>query len=101
MRLILGMTLGLSISALNFVDLGNTLTRSVKMSPDKAQSYTIRKYFIRYIINGAVIYVAVVTPHIHVIGAIIGMLLIKLVILVTNLFNDKKFYKNILKRKEV
>lgn len=100
-RLILGLLLGLSISVLNFIELANTLSRSVKMSPDKAQSYTVRKYFIRYIINAAAIFVAVTAPYIHVIGAVIGMLLIKLVIIITNLFSDKKFYMNIIKRKEV
>lgn len=100
-RLILGLILGLSISTLNFIELANTLTRSVTMRPDKAQSFTIKKYFVRYIINGVAIYVAVVTPHIHVIGAVIGMLLIKIVIIVTNLFSDKQFYLNIIKRKEV
>lgn len=101
LRLILGLILGLSISILNFIELANTLSRSITMSPDKAQSYTVRKYFIRYVINGAAIYVAVVAPYIHVIGAVIGMLLIKIVILITNLFSDKNFYKNIFNRKEV
>ncbi|MBN2794352.1 MAG: ATP synthase subunit I [Clostridia bacterium] len=99
--LILGLVFGVLISGLNFIDLSNTLQRAVSMSPEKAQSYTVRKYFMRYIMNGVVIFVAVKTPHIHVISTVLGMLLIKFSIMITNLFNDKQFYINIFKRKEV
>jgi hypothetical protein len=51
--------------------------------------------------TGVVIFVAVKVPHLHVIGTVLGMLLIKLSIMITNLFNDKQFYINIFKRKEV
>jgi len=43
----------------------------------------------------------VVTPHIHIVGTVLGMLLIKMSIMITNLFNDKQFYKNIIRGKEV
>lgn len=99
--LIIGLVFGVLISGLNFIDLSNTLQRAVSKSPEKAQSYTVRKYFMRYIMNGVVIFVAVKTPHIHVISTVLGMLLIKFSIMITNLFNDKQFYINIFKRKEV
>jgi MFS superfamily sulfate permease-like transporter len=101
MSLVIGLLFGVLISILGFVDLRNTLERSVNKPPAEAQSYTIRKYFIRYIVNGVCIYVAVVTPHIHIVSTVLGMLLIKISIMITNLFNDKQFYKNILKGKEV
>jgi hypothetical protein len=97
----LGLLFGVLISGLNFIDLSNTLERAVKKSPEKAQSYTVRKYFMRYIMTGVVIFVAVKVPHLHVIGTVLGMLLIKFSIMITNLFNDKQFYINIFKRKEV
>lgn len=97
----IGVAFGVLISGLNFIDLGNTLQRAVHKTPAKAQSYAVRKYFMRYILSGVVLYVAVVTPHIHVVGTVLGMLLIKMSIMITNLFNDKQFYINILKRKEV
>jgi uncharacterized membrane protein len=81
--------------------LSQTLQRAVKKSPEKAQSYTVRKYFIRFIINGVVIFIAVVAPYLNVIGTVLGMLLIKMSIMITNLFNDKQFYKNIIRGKEV
>jgi hypothetical protein len=99
--LILGLLFGVSISALSFIDLSLTLQRAVSKPPAQAQNYTVRKYFMRFIINGVVVYVAVVSPHINIIGTVLGMLLIKIAIMMTNLFNDRQFYTNILKRKEV
>ena len=97
----LGLVLGVLIGLLNFMDLANTMERAVLKNPGKAQSYAIKKYFFRYITTGVVLYIAVITPHLHVIGTVIGMMLIKLSVLVTHLFNDKRFYKEIIKRKEV
>lgn len=99
--LTLGLGLGVMIGLLNFMDLANTMERAVLKNPGKAQSYAIKKYFFRYITTGVVIYIAVITPHLHVIGTVIGMMLIKLSVLITHLFNDKRFYKEIIKRKEV
>lgn len=99
--LIIGLVFGASIGMLSFIDLSQTLQRATAMSPAKAQSYTVRKYFIRYIISGVVIYVSVVAPYIHVLGTVLGMLLIKMSVMITNLFNDKQFYKNIIKGREV
>jgi len=99
--LTIGLAFGASIGMLSFIDLSNTLQRAVHKGPAKAQTYTVKKYFMRYIITGVVIYVAVVAPYINVIGTVIGMLLIKFAIMITNLFNDKQFYKNIIERKEV
>jgi hypothetical protein len=101
LALILGLAFGASIGMLGFIDLSQTLQRAVKKSPEKAQSYTVRKYFIRFIINGVVIFIAVVAPYLNVIGTVLGMLLIKMSIMITNLFNDKQFYKNIIRGKEV
>ncbi|MBS7525817.1 ATP synthase subunit I [Fusibacter paucivorans] len=95
-----GLVFGSAISALNFVELGNTLRRAVTMSPAKAQGYATRKYFVRYIVTGVVLYVSIVAPYINVLGTIIGMTIIKFIIFATNLFNDKQYYKNIFKRKE-
>lgn len=99
--LTLGLILGVLIGGLHFWDLALTMERAVQKNPGNAQTYAIRKYFIRYIITGVVIYVAVVSPHLHVIGTVIGMMFIKTSVLITNLFNDKAFYNNIIKRREV
>lgn len=99
--LVIGLLFGVLVSTFSFIDLSQTIQRAVSKPPAQAQSYTVRKYFIRYIINGIVIYVSVVSPHIHIIGTVIGMMLIKVAIMMTNLFNDRQFYKNIFMRKEV
>ena len=97
----IGLAFGASIGMLNFIDLSNTMQRAVQKSPAKAQSYAVKKYFMRYIVTGVVIFVAVLAPYINVIGTVIGLLLIKFAIMITNLFNDRQFYKNIISRKEV
>ncbi len=97
---IIGLIFGASISALNFVELANTLNRAVLMPPAKAQSFTVIKYFIRYFVMTVVIYVSIVAPYINVIGTFLGLISIKLIILVSNLFSDKKYFKNIFSRKE-
>jgi len=97
---ILGLIFGSLISILNFMELGNTLNRAVTMAPDKAQSFTTVKYFIRYIVTAVVLYVSIVAPYINVLGTILGLVIIKIIILVMNLLSDKNYFKNIFRRKE-
>ncbi len=82
------------------MELSKTLSRAVQLPPDKAQSYTTRKYFLRYVIYGVVLWVSIQADYIHVLGTIVGLLLIKVVLLTTNLFNDKHYFLNIFRRKE-
>ena len=96
----LGIVFGSAISALNFIELANTLSRAITMPQDKAQSFTVIKYFIRYIVTAVVIYVSIIAPYINVVGTIIGLFIIKIIILVTNLLSDKNYFRNIFKRKE-
>jgi len=98
--IILGLIFGAAIGMLNFFQLANTLDRAVKMAPEKAKGFSTSRYMIRYIITGVVLYVSVTNPNIHILGTVIGLVLIKFVILFTNLFNDKKYFKNIFRRRE-
>lgn len=98
--MILGLFFGASVSALLFVELGITLKRAVTMPPHKAQKFAISKYFLRFTIMAVVLYVSIGAPHINVLGTAVGLILIKPVIYVTHLFNDKQYFKNIFKRKE-
>ncbi|HSN65055.1 MAG TPA: ATP synthase subunit I [Fusibacter sp.] len=100
MPFILGIIFGSAISVLNFIELANTLSRAITMPQDKAQSFTVIKYFVRYIVTAVVIYVSIIAPYINVIGTIIGLFIIKIIILVTNLLSDKNYFRNIFKRKE-
>ncbi len=100
MPFILGIIFGSAISVLNFIELANTLSRAITMPQDKAQSFTVIKYFIRYIVTAVVIYVSIIAPYINIVGTIIGLFIIKIIILVTNLLSDKNYFRNIFKRKE-
>ncbi|GAU75714.1 ATP synthase subunit I [Fusibacter sp. 3D3] len=97
---IVGLVFGSAVSALNFKELAVTLKRAVTMPPAKAQTFATTKYFLRYIVTAVVIFVSIVAPYINVIGTIVGLIMIKFIILATNLFNDKHYYQNIFKRKE-
>ncbi len=100
MPFIMGLIFGSAISLLNFIELANTLSRAVGMPPDKAQTFTVVKYFIRYIVTAIVLYVSIVAPYINVLGTILGLIIIKIIILVTNLLGDKNYFRNIFRRKE-
>lgn len=98
MPFVLGLVFGCIISLLNFRLLSLTLQKAVYMPPHKAQAYATARYLLRYMITGVVIYVSIQADHIHVLGTIIGLISIKLVIFKLKLFNNKQYFKNILKR---
>lgn len=98
--LVYGLLLGSLLGALNFYDLFLTMIRASAMPPAKAKSFATRKYIIRYLFMGLALFVSIRADYIHVVGTVMGLLLIKFVIMATNLFNDKQFFTNILKRKE-
>ncbi len=95
-----GFIFGGLIGLLNFIELGKTLEKAITMNPRRAQAYTASKYFIRYILTAVVLLVSLKADYINVVGTIIGLLLVKFVIIATNLFNDKQYFKNIFIRKE-
>ena len=101
LSLSLGLILGISISILNFIILADTMSRAVTLDPSRAKTFAVKRYFLRYIINGIAILIAIFVPFIGIVATVIGLSLIKFVILFTNLFDDKQFYKNIFKRREV
>ena len=98
--LILGVIFGTLIGILNFLELERTLIKAAKMNPNKAQSYATRKYFLRYGITGVVLLISIKASYISVVGTVIGLLLLKFVIMFTNLFNDKKYFKRIIGKEE-
>ena len=95
-----GLVLGSALGALNFYDLSLTMIRSSAMNPEKAKSFATRKYIFRYVFMGLALFISIRADYIHVLGTILGLMLIKFVIMATNLFNDKNYFKNIIKRKE-
>ncbi len=97
---IYGLGFGSAIGCLNFLLLSRTLAKAVRMHPSKAQGYATGQYFIRFVIYGVVLFVSILSPQVHVLGTVVGLLLIKVVIMATNLFSDKAYFQNIFKRKE-
>ena len=95
----LGLVFGGLIGILNFVDLARTLERAVQMRMDKAKIFTALKYFIRYITMIIVLFVSIKADYINVIGTIIGLLLIKFVVLATNLFDNRDNQQKYINRK--
>lgn len=94
-----GLAFGTIIAILNFTLLAKTLEKSISLPPEKAKNYVSSRYFIRFTIYGAVLYISVVAEYINIFGTITGILSIKLVVYVLHLFNDKNYYKNIFQRK--
>ncbi|SHF00181.1 ATP synthase subunit I [Alkalibacter saccharofermentans] len=89
-RMLLGLVFGLVFSILNFRLLHLTIKKSLEMHPARAQSYVTSRYFLRYFLAGAVLYVAISNEAMHVLGTITGLLMIKFVILASNVISGIK-----------
>lgn len=100
MTWVYGYIFGGLIGILNFMLLAKTIEKAMKMPPARAQVYVSTNYFIRFSIMIIVLLVSLKADYINTLATLIGLLLIKFVILVTNLFDDKEYYKRILMRKE-
>ena len=100
MPIIMGIIFGTLLGSLNFYDLSLTLIKSSMMNSGKARNFVTAKYIIRYVVVGIALFVSIKADYIHVLGTIVGLILIKFVIMFTNLFSDKNFFINIIKRKE-
>ncbi len=98
--LVMGLIFGSLIAVLNFIELSRTLQRAVHKKKAEASAYVTFKYFVRFAIMAVVLYVAATNDAISLLGAIIGLLSVKVVVYATNLFNDKNYFKKIFKRKE-
>lgn len=95
--LILGLVFGTVLSLLNFRLLYLTLSKAVLMPPGKAQVYASSRYVVRYIITGMVLFIAIKADHINALGTILGLLLIKIVVFVGNIFNSGDLLKKVFK----
>ncbi|KAB3539708.1 ATP synthase subunit I [Alkaliphilus pronyensis] len=97
---VVGVIFGTTFSLLNFRLLYLTLNKAVHMPPPKAQAYATSRYLLRYTITGIVIFISLKADYINILGTIAGLVSLKLVILKSELFNSKEYFKNIFKRKE-
>jgi hypothetical protein len=85
-RTAFGLLVGSVMGIVNFHLLAISLQKSVSFTPTKAQAYMVVQYIFRYILWFTVFYIALKRPDVNLLTTIIGMLTIKFVILVSNIF---------------
>lgn len=95
-----GYTFGGLIGILNFLLLANTVKKASTMYPSQAQIYGSCNYFMRMAVTAVVVIIALKADYLNAISVIIGLLLIKQVIYFSQIFNDKEYFRKIVRRKE-
>lgn len=85
----LGVALGTFISAARIVLLERTLKKSVDMAPADAQNYTRLHYSLRMIATVVVTVIAFKVKYIHIVGYILGLLLVQPAVYISKLFVRK------------
>ncbi|MGV8906647.1 MAG: ATP synthase subunit I [Acetobacterium sp.] len=89
-KFMLGVLFGGIYSILNFRLMQLTFDKAMKMPSAKAQKYVQTRYYLRFLVTGVVIYVAIVNPWLNIIGVILGLVAVKLsVLMITVLFKKK------------
>lgn len=94
MPIVKGFIFGGSIGVLNFLLLGNTIVKALKMSSHSAKIFVRINYLVRYIIIGVVLFVSVKAEYINAISVLIGLLLVKYIIVFVNFFEKRSYKKN-------
>ena len=93
MPIIQGYIFGTIISILGFKLLHNTINKAVEMTPGRASAYSMTHYLLRYIIYAAVLAVSALADYLNFPATLLGLLMIKVMILVSGIF-DKNFHDN-------
>ncbi|MCK8824587.1 ATP synthase subunit I [Fuchsiella alkaliacetigena] len=91
---VLGFVLGTIISLLMFRLLALTINESIKKSTTGAGSFMVRRYFIRYSIYGVIIYLALTNNQLDFIATVIGLLMVKITIIVSEIYTKFRDYLN-------
>lgn len=88
--IVLGYVFGVIISMVMLRLLDATINRAIKMSPAKASGYSMLHYFLRYLIYFIVLVVAAIADYLNFPSTVVGLLMVKLVIFLSTVF-DKNF----------
>lgn len=88
----LGFIFGAIISILNFLLLNNSVKKSVRMSPGKAERYANGQYIIRMSIYGIVLIIGAKADYLNFLTLCLGLLIVKIVIRFSAIL-DKGFFK--------
>ncbi|MGM0471017.1 MAG: ATP synthase subunit I [Bacillota bacterium] len=89
---VLGYLLGSLISLLMFRLLALSIDEAVTMQIKGAQSSVFKKYLIRYLILGVVLYTALQVDHLNFLATVIGLFMVKLTIVTTTLYREARDY---------
>ena len=85
----LGVLFGGAYSILNFRLMQLTFDKAMKMPSARAQKYVQTRYFLRYLITGVVIYVAIINPWVNIIGVLLGLIAVKISVLINTTVSKK------------
>lgn len=91
-QIVLGYLFGLIISMLSFKLMDSTIKSAVKMTPQRANLYTVFHYTIRYFIYAIVLAVAAIGDYLNFPATLLGLLMVKFTIIVSTVI-DKDFTK--------
>ncbi len=86
----LGVLFGGAYSILNFRLMQLTFDKAMKMPSARAQKYVQTRYFLRYLITGVVIYVAIINPWVNIVGVLLGLIAVKISVLINTTVSKKK-----------
>jgi len=93
-KYMLGVFFGGLYSILSFRLLKLDIEKAIKMPSAKAQSYFQTRYFLRFLITGVVIYVALINPWLNIIGVLLGLLAVKLSVYLNEFLSKKNVSNN-------
>jgi len=85
----LGVLFGGAYSILNFRLMQLTFDKAMKMPSARAQKYVQTRYFLRYLITGVVIYVAIINPWVNIVGVLLGLIAVKISVLINTTVSKK------------
>lgn len=92
---VLGVLFGGAYSILNFRLMQLTFDKAMKMPSARAQKYVQTRYFLRYLLTGVVIYVAIINPWVNIVGVILGLVAVKISVLLNTTLPKKNTKKNV------
>ncbi|WP_069998907.1 ATP synthase subunit I [Cellulosilyticum sp. I15G10I2] len=72
-----GVFIGLLFSLIKFKLMEITFNKAVVMEEIKAKNYATAHYMLRYLLTGAVLFIAVLEPGIHILGVFLGLISMK------------------------
>ncbi|MGL4605990.1 MAG: ATP synthase subunit I [Eubacteriaceae bacterium] len=93
LNFMLGVLFGGVFSILHFRLMQLTFQKAMAMPPAKAQKYVQTRYFLRFFITGVVIYIAIISPWLNIVGVILGLIAVKISLLINNFYSKKNISK--------